>query len=63
MSEGVKGIYRAGKQRTSIPRGVHPRTIHQWSKGYFVHPSIIQRLIQKVVYVRYFGAYVHVLFT
>jgi hypothetical protein len=53
-----RGIYRARKQRTSSPMGIHLRTIHQQSKGCFVHPGIIQQSIQKVAYVQYFGAYV-----
>jgi hypothetical protein len=62
MGEGVWGIYKVEKQRMSGPRGIHPRTIHQQSKGYFIHLGIIQRLIQKVVYIWYLGAYVCVLF-
>jgi hypothetical protein len=56
MGEGVMGIYRARKQWTSGPKGVRLRAIHQRSKGCFLRPCIIQRLIQKV-------AYIHLLFT
>jgi hypothetical protein len=59
----VRDIYRAGRQRTSDPRGVHLHTIYQRSKGSFIHLGIIQRSIQKVAYVQYFGAYIHVLLT
>jgi hypothetical protein len=54
MSKGVRGIYKAKKQRKFDPKGVRPRTIHQRSKDYFIRPGIIQRLIQKVAYVPYF---------
>jgi hypothetical protein len=47
----------------SGPRGVRPCIIHQRSKGCIVRLGIIQWSIQKVAYVRYFGAYVCVLFT
>jgi hypothetical protein len=40
MGEGVRGIYKAKKQRTSSPRGVRLCTIHQWSKGYLVRLGI-----------------------
>jgi hypothetical protein len=56
------GIYRARKQCMFGPRGIRLHTIHQRSKGCFVHPGTIQRLIQKVVYVQYFGVYLHVIF-
>jgi hypothetical protein len=29
MGEGVRGIYKAKKQRTSGPKGICPRTITQ----------------------------------
>jgi hypothetical protein len=41
MGEGVRAIYRAKKQQMFGPRGVHPSTIHQRSKGCFIHLSII----------------------
>jgi hypothetical protein len=62
MGEGVNGIYRARRQCTSGAMGVCPCTIYQWSKGYFVRLGIIQRSIQNVAYVWYFGAYIPILF-
>jgi hypothetical protein len=54
MGEGVRGIYRVRKQRTSGPKGRTSGTITQWSKGCLVCLGITQRSIQKVADVRYF---------
>jgi hypothetical protein len=51
MGEGVRGIYRTKKQRTSGPRGVRSLTITHRSKGCLICLGIIQQSIQKVAYV------------
>jgi hypothetical protein len=54
MGEGVRGIYRAKKQRTSGPKGHTSGTITQRFIGCLVRLGIIRQSIQKVANVRYF---------
>jgi hypothetical protein len=54
MGEGVRGTYRARKQRTSGLKGHMTGTITQQSKGCLVRLGITRQLIQKIADIRYF---------